>query len=127
MSVIAERHGWVVKTVGDEVMFAVEDPRDAALIALELTERIGADEVLPGIRTGLALGPVLVRFGDAFGQVVNTAARLTSVAKPDTVLVDPALAEALEGVDGLHLRSMRPVRVHGMRRLAPHALRRDHS
>lgn len=124
MGVIAEHHGWVVKTVGDEVMFAVEDPRDAAAIALELAEHVADDDTLPGIRVGMALGPVLVRFGDAFGSVVNIAARLTSVAKPDTILVDRELADALDGADGLALRSMRPVRVRGLHRLAPHALRR---
>jgi adenylate cyclase len=124
MGVIAERRGWVVKTVGDEVMFAVEDPLDGAHIALELAERIAADGLVPGIRVGLAMGPVLLRFGDAFGSVVNIAARLTSVAKPDTILVDRELADALDGADGLALRSMRPVRVRGLHRLQPHALRR---
>lgn len=124
MGVIAERHGWVVKTVGDEVMFGVTEPSDAAAIALELTERIAADEMLPGVRVGMAMGEVLVRFGDAYGSVVNIAARLTSVAKPDTILVDEELADALDGEMGVALRAMRSVRVRGLHRLSPHALRR---
>ncbi|WP_241249809.1 adenylate/guanylate cyclase domain-containing protein [Rhodococcus sp. X156] len=126
MDVIAEGHGWVVKTVGDEVMFAVQEPAHAARIALELQERVIADDVLPGIRVGMAYGPVLVRFGDAFGSVVNIAARLTSVAKPDSVLLDSELAEALEEhAEQFRLRSMRPVRVRGLSRLHPYLLRRQ--
>lgn len=124
MDVIAEGHGWVVKTVGDEVMFAVEEPTAAALIALQLQERVLADELLPGIRIGLATGDVLVRFGDAFGSVVNIAARLTSVAKPDTILLDTEMAAALAERDDFKLKALRPVRVRGLHRLHPHLLRR---
>jgi adenylate cyclase len=124
MDIIAEGHGWVVKTVGDEVMFAVQHPADAALIALQLQERVLADELLPGIRIGLAQGDVLVRFGDAFGSVVNIAARLTSVAKPNTVLVDTEMAQALKDLSEFRIKSMRPVRVRGLHRLHPHLLRR---
>jgi len=124
MDIIAEGHGWVVKTVGDEVMFAVQQPADAALIALQLQERVMADELLPGIRVGLAVGEVLVRFGDAFGSVVNIAARLTSVAKPDTILVDNEVAEELRDFSEFRIKSMRPVRVRGLHRLHPHLLRR---
>lgn len=124
MDVIATGRGWVVKTVGDEVMFAVQEPVDGARIALELHERVLADELLPGIRVGLAAGEVLVRFGDAFGSVVNIAARLTSVAKPDTILMDSALAEALADAAEFRIKSMRSVRVRGLRRLHPYLLRR---
>ncbi|MEO9220580.1 MAG: adenylate/guanylate cyclase domain-containing protein [Mycobacteriaceae bacterium] len=124
MGIIAEGHGWVVKTVGDEVMFAVQEPADAALIALELQERISADELVPGIRVGLARGEVLVRFGDAFGSVVNIAARLTSVAKPDAILVDTEMAAALKDLSQFRVRAMRPVRVRGLNRLHPFSLRR---
>jgi len=64
---------------------------------------------------------VLVRFGDAFGSVVNIAARLTSVAKPNTVLVDTEMAQALKDLSEFRVKSMRPVRVRG---LHPHLLRR---
>ncbi len=46
-SVIGRHQGWVVKTVGDEVMFAVESPSDAAEIALQLQEQVLPDEADP--------------------------------------------------------------------------------
>jgi adenylate cyclase len=46
----------------------------------------------PNMHIGITYGPVLHQFGDAFGTVVNLASRLTSLARPGTVLADTALA-----------------------------------
>ncbi|ELB94185.1 adenylate cyclase [Rhodococcus wratislaviensis IFP 2016] len=124
-SVIGRHQGWVVKTVGDEVMFAVESPSDAAEIALQLQEQVLPDEADPELRVGLAMGPVLVRFGDLYGSVVNTAARLTGSARPGTVLIDEALAHELADAPGYYLKQLRPRRVRGIRRLEQFVLRRD--
>ncbi|MFC9551650.1 adenylate/guanylate cyclase domain-containing protein [Rhodococcus sp. NPDC056960] len=124
-TVIGGRQGWVVKTVGDEVMFAVESPADAAEIALQLQERVLPDEADPELRVGLAMGPVLVRFGDLYGSVVNTAARLTGSARPGTVLIDEELAQEVEDTPGYYLKQLRPRRVRGIRRLEQFVLRRD--
>ncbi len=124
MSAVALGHGWVVKTVGDEVMFAIEDPAAAARIALDLHQRVVTDAELPGIRVGMAYGEVLVRFGDAYGSVVNLAARLTAAARPDTVLVNRDLATALATEPGCVLRPLRSRRVRGFHRLTPFTLRR---
>src|SRR5699024_1970860 len=86
--VIAEYHGRIIKNVGDEVMFSADDPDTAALIGLALQDAIGEVKSLPKIRAGLAYGDVLMRYGDAYGAVVNVAARLTGSARPGTILVD---------------------------------------
>ncbi|MEV6826210.1 adenylate/guanylate cyclase domain-containing protein [Amycolatopsis sp. NPDC051102] len=122
--VIAEHHGRVVKMIGDEVLFVADSPVDAAEIALTLTERTSADETLPAVRAGMASGRILSRFGDVYGSVVNLAARLTSVARPGTILVDRELAAQLDGQDAYELRVRRPVTVRGYNRLRPAALRR---
>ncbi|WP_051791976.1 adenylate/guanylate cyclase domain-containing protein [Amycolatopsis jejuensis] len=120
--VIAEHHGRVVKMIGDEVFFVADSPADGAEIALTLAERAG--EELPPVRAGLAFGRVLSRFGDVYGSVVNLAARLTSVARPGTVLVDRALAVELESLPQFEVRARRAVSVRGYSRLRPSAVRR---
>ncbi|MFF1606625.1 adenylate/guanylate cyclase domain-containing protein [Amycolatopsis sp. NPDC058278] len=122
--VIAEHHGRVVKMIGDEVLFVADAPVDAAEIALTLTERTSADETLPAVRAGMASGRILSRFGDVYGSVVNLAARLTSVARPGTILVDRELAAELAEEKAYELRARRPVTVRGYNRLRPAALRR---
>jgi adenylate cyclase len=88
--------GRVIKTIGDEVLLVADDPDAAAEIALLLTERgLDDDDPFPAVRAGLSYGPVVSRLGDVFGPTVNIASRLTSVARPGTVVVDRGMHDAL--------------------------------
>jgi adenylate cyclase len=116
--------GRIIKTIGDEILYAADHPGDAAEIALALVEENRHDEDFPQVRVGVAWGPVLNRLGDVFGPTVNVAARLTSVARPARVLVDKELAESLHDDDRFRLRRMRRTAVKGYRRLEPWKLRR---
>jgi adenylate cyclase len=122
--IVTRNGGWVIKNVGDEVMFAIEDPGAAAELALELQEATGDSDATPELRIGMASGPVLTRFGDLYGSVVNTAARLTGVARPGTVLIDDALAKLLDENPDYSFRHLRGVRVRGISHLGAHVLRR---
>lgn len=106
--VITAGGGRVVKTIGDEVMFAVASPKAAAEIALSLSEGTRASDELSDVRVGMAFGPVLDRDGDLYGPVVNLASRITVVALPGSVVVGPELAEALAGDPAYVIRPMRP-------------------
>lgn len=124
LAIITAHHGRIIKTIGDEILFAADSAADAARIALELVEGHREDEDFPELRVGVAWGPVLHRLGDVFGPTVNLASRLTSVARPGRVLIDKELAEAVEGDPDFKLRRMRRVSVKGYRRLEPWVLRR---
>ena len=144
---VLRRGGRVVKTLGDEVMFSVEDPVAAADIGLTLAEAFGSEDALaseaavgvvaaataepeasavPPVRVGLAWGPALAHGGDVLGRVVNIASRCTSLARPGTVLVDRELASALAGAGtgDFTLVRLRPQRVRGYDHLMPSVLRR---
>ena len=82
------------------------------------------DPALRFEHASLAYGRVLSRFGDVYGSVVNIASRLTSVARPGTVLVDLEMSEALKDESGYLVRPRRPVSVRGYTRLRSAALRR---
>ncbi|MCY7364635.1 MAG: hypothetical protein LH469_04885 [Frankiaceae bacterium] len=79
---------------------------------------------LPDVRAGVALGPLLVRLGDVYGAPVNLASRLTDEARPRTVLVDQATADALADDASYELKRLRRRSVRGYRSLTPHLLRR---
>jgi adenylate cyclase len=121
--VIAENRARIVKTLGDEVLFAADDPGDGARIALHLVEYAAGDAELPDLRGGLAAGEVLWRYGDVAGEVANIASRLTGLARPGTVLVDRALAESLAQRPEFVVQRLRHVAVRGYRHLEPWALR----
>lgn len=114
---IPERGGRVVKMIGDEVMFAVDDGPTAAAIALALVDAYGRDPQLPAVRVGLALGPVLAWQGDLYGPTVNLASRLVNVARAGTVLASQELGAQLEAHGGFTLRHVRPERLKGIGRV----------
>jgi adenylate cyclase len=121
--VVAARHGRVIKTLGDSVLFVSEDPVRAMQIGLTIIDVIGNDGRLPDVRIGLATGSVVMRLGDVFGPPVNMAARLTGVARRNRVITDRATAGALPR-DEFHTRALpaRPVRGFGL--VEPYAVRR---
>lgn len=122
--VIAQESGRVVKTVGDEVMFVADSPEAGAEIALQICELVEAAPDLPDVRVGIAYGTVLARLGDIYGEPVNLASRLTSIARPGSILVDRELGNALEGNEKFRLRRVPPRPVRGYALLAPLRLRR---
>jgi adenylate cyclase len=87
----AAHGGRVVKLIGDGAMFAADDAVSGCRLALEVADRVAADDHLPPVRVGLAAGAVVSRSGDLFGDVVNLAARLVAVADEGTVVADDAV------------------------------------
>jgi adenylate cyclase len=123
--VVVAGGGRVLKMIGDEVMFLVEDPVAAAEIALGLSDASRDAAELSDVRVGLALGPVLEREGDAYGPTVNLASRITSIAYSGAVVVSPELRTALEEAGGYSFRQMRPRYLKHIGRVSLAALRRE--
>ena len=116
--------GRVIKMLGDEVLFVTDDVTGAAEVALATVEAHAADKALPEVRAGIALGPVLSRLGDVYGEPVNLASRLTAEARPGSVLVDLAAAEELRRDSSYAVVPLKQRSVRGYRALRPHVLRR---
>lgn len=86
----------VVKMIGDAVMFVAPDAATALRVALAVVAAVEGDETLPAARAGLDFGEVVPMSGDFFGRPVNVAARLTSFARPGTVVASEAVTEAAD-------------------------------
>lgn len=104
----------LIKTVGDEVLLAADDPDSAAQAAFALHAHADGDPDLPELRIGIATGPVLRRMGDVFGSTVNLASRLTALARPGTTRVDAATARALSSDSAIAIRQTAPRRLRGI-------------
>ncbi|WP_150236631.1 adenylate/guanylate cyclase domain-containing protein [Nocardiopsis quinghaiensis] len=123
--IVASGGGRVVKTLGDEVLYVADSPAEAADIALRLASGVKTHVEVPDVRVGLASGPVLTLHGDVFGTTVNRSSRLTSFARPGTVLIDDNLAESLADEEGLQVVRVRARHAHGLGLIQPYALRRN--
>ncbi len=97
--IIADHDARLIKTLGDSVLFLHADPAVAVDVGLGIVAGIGRDDRLPDVRLGLATGPVVLRMGDVYGPAVNLAARLTSVARRNRVIIDQHTAELLPVTD----------------------------
>lgn len=107
--VVVRGGGRVVKMIGDEAMFVVDDPAAAVHIGLDLAEAHANEDSLGEVRVGIAHGPVLTREGDYFGPVVNMASRIVNIARPGSVVVSDSVHEAVGTEDGtVDWKSLRP-------------------
>jgi class 3 adenylate cyclase len=100
--------GRVVKLIGDEAMFVIDDPSLACDVALELAQ------ISPHpVRIGLAHGAVVSLYGDYYGDTVILAARLVRTAEPASVVVSGSVyerARAKFGFDPLQLLALKGYR-----------------
>ncbi|CUR57083.1 Adenylate cyclase [metagenome] len=121
--VIAAHSGRAIKSLGDSVLFVNDDPVRALDTAEGIIEVIGRDDRMPDVRLGLATGSVVLRLGDVFGPPVNLAARLTTVARRNRVIIDDATARLLPTVD-FETRRLPPRPLRGFGLVEPVTVRR---
>jgi adenylate cyclase len=101
----------LVKQIGDAVMLISPEPAPMVATALTLIERAAEDEHLPALRAGVACGAAVNRWGDWFGTPVNLASRLTTRARPGSVLVTEAVRQ--HAADGFDYSDAGPKRLKG--------------
>jgi len=87
----------LVKEIGDAVMLVASEPEAMLECTLKLVEVAAREEGFPELRAGVACGPAVNRWGDWFGTPVNLASRLTTRARPSTVLVTSEVRNAVNG------------------------------
>lgn len=120
---IASLGGRVIKALGDSVLFVTENATAGVETALHIVDVIAADGALPDVRVGMASGPVVTRMGDVYGPPVNMAARLTTVARRNRVIIDHDTAARLPR-DRFAVRSLPPRPLRGFGSVEPLAVRR---
>ncbi|MGY4601268.1 class 3 adenylate cyclase [Bradyrhizobium sp. GM22.5] len=90
---IGERRGRIANTAGDSVLAEFGSAVDAVQCAVEAQTALAeansglAPDRRINIRIGVHIGDVMIRAGDLFGDGVNIAARLQSMAKPGGVCI----------------------------------------
>ena len=110
---IPEHGGRIANTAGDSVLAEFSSVVDALQCALGIQERIAAvNEEVPearriSLRVGVHVGEVMVSDGDLFGDDVNVAARMQSLAQPGSVCLSGSAAQVCAQGTAGHLRGSR--------------------
>ena len=108
-SIVEEHHGTVVKMIGDSVMAVFENCVSAVSASVKMQKELArSNESEPShnrmyVRIGINYGLGIVRSNDVFGDVVNTASRVESVAEPEHILISASVKEML-GSEAFELR-----------------------
>jgi len=99
---VAEHHGTVIKTVGDAFLVDFPSVVHAVQCAQQIQSQLrthnaeNAKEKQIHVRIGIHLGDVVQRDGDVFGDGVNIASRLQTLAEPDTICISQKVYEEIE-------------------------------
>jgi len=101
---IGEHRGRIANTAGDSVLAefgsavdAIECAVEAQTTFAEANSSVAPDRRI-NFRIGVHIGEVMVQAGDLFGDGVNIAARLQSIAKPGSVCISGATYDQVRKV-----------------------------
>ena len=95
---LARHHGRLIKTTGDGVLGEFASPVEAVRCGIEVQEQLAAAGFSIQLRIGINLGDVIVDHqGDVYGDGINIAARLESMADPGNILISGKVHSEVEG------------------------------
>src|SRR6516165_4283206 len=98
---IERHHGRFVNSAGDSVLAEFASAVNAVECAVEIQTALQAEnaDVPPGrrmeFRIGVNLGDVVVEGGEIYGDGVNVAARLESLAEPGSIYISASIHEQI--------------------------------
>lgn len=99
IDLIGRHHGRLINTWGDGLVAEFGSPVEAVFCAVETQRRLAArnaeEPLVPPMqfRIGINLGDVIIEGSDIYGEGVNIAARLESLAEPGGVCISGAVFE----------------------------------
>ena len=115
--ICASHGGKVIKTIGDEIMCTLPGALNGVMAASDMQKRVAHDINFVrdnlGIRIGLHHGETLVEDNDVYGDAVNTAARMASLAKREQIVTTATTLKGLTNAGSIRSRSLGRARVSG--------------
>jgi class 3 adenylate cyclase len=131
---IAEHGGRIVKNTGDGFLAEFPSAIEAVRAAVQFQKRIhelttgDVEDRRIAFRVGVNIGDVIVEPHDIFGDGVNIAARLESIAEPGGICISFAAYDQVRGKVGVEFDDLgeqdlknipRPVRAYAVVRAGP--------
>lgn len=127
---IAQNRGRIVKRTGDGVLIEFSSAVDAARCAVDIQRGMGErnagvpPERRIEVRIGIHVGDIMIEEDDIFGDGVNIAARLESIAQPGGICISDDAYRQMRGKIDVNFQDSgeqelkniaRPVRVYQLR------------
>jgi len=127
---VAQNRGRIVKRTGDGVLIEFSSAVDAARCAIDVQRGMGernagvSPERRIELRIGIHVGDIMIEDDDIFGDGVNIAARLESIAQPGGICISDDAYRQVRGKIDVNFQDSgeqelkniaRPVRVYQLR------------
>ena len=109
---IAEHGGRIVKNTGDGLLAEFPSAVDAVRAAIQFQTRVKeatraeAEDRRIAFRVGINVGDVIIEPHDIFGDGVNIAARLESIAEPDGICISSSAYDHVRGKVGVEFADL---------------------
>jgi adenylate cyclase len=109
---IAEHRGRIVKTTGDGALVEFASAVDATRCALEIQRAMGErnastpEDCRIEFRIGINVGDIIYDGGDIYGDGVNIAARLETLASPGAICLSDNAYQQIKGKLALDVKDM---------------------
>ena len=110
--VLSEHGGSEVKTIGDAFLVEFKSALDAVLCAAEIQRKMAQrnsdapPERRLQIRIGIHLGDVVHGLGDVYGDAVNVASRIETLAEPGGLCISQQVFESVRNKTDLGMTEM---------------------
>ena len=116
LTVICQQHGGrVIKTIGDGIMCTLPGALNGVLAACDMQRKMARDIDFVrdnlAVRIGFHHGDALEENGDVYGDAVNTAARMASLAKREQIVTTASTVDGVQKAP--ETRSLGRARVSG--------------
>jgi adenylate cyclase len=101
--IVEANGGRLLKEMGDGMMASFTTATDAVNAAVQIQEKLQTDNLFQ-LRIGIHLGEVVFENQDVFGDGVNIASRIQSVAVPGSIYISEAVATNVINKRGIQTR-----------------------
>ncbi len=114
---VTENEGRIVKYIGDSVFAEFESPDSACIASLKIQDNLKQRNSLSRkderihIRLGVHTGDAIREEGDLFGNDINIASRIESIAQPDSVFISDAVLQNVKSPSNYHARQIDNVKL----------------
>ncbi|HZQ90785.1 MAG TPA: adenylate/guanylate cyclase domain-containing protein [Terriglobales bacterium] len=109
---VQKQGGRVIKTIGDAIMATFDSARAGVLASVEMQKSLAGfnaprpEQDWVTIRIGINVGTGIVKKNDVFGDVVNVASRVESVAQPEQIVISDAVHQEISTDPQFKLRHL---------------------